>query len=207
MLTFVQAHAGIEPGQVNPKALASMQQPLNDGGSVGPIVVDNIGTGWMMLDMDGETVLMSQGGDAGLISAMVAIPSRQFAMVVLANSDTAMMLVNDAVVRGISTFIGLALPESEIHQFTTQEGANAEGRFGLPEWMTFATTSADGALNVVASAGGEEIPDLSGTFTMTSATQGYKPHLGGKLWIDLVQDDSGSIQWLRFAARLLPRIT
>lgn len=56
------------------------------------------------------------------------------------------------------------------------------------------------------SAGGQEIPDLSGEFTMTSTTQGYRPYLGGNLWLDLVHDDSGSIQWLRFAARLVPRM-
>ncbi len=206
MLTFAEAHASIDHGQLNSDALASMRSPRNTGGSVGPIVVDNIGAGWMLLDMGGETVLMSQGGDSGLISAMIAIPSRQFAMVVLANSDTAMMLVNDAVLRGISTYTGLALPVPEVHLLTTQEAANAEGRFGLPEWMTFEITPADGALRLTTSAGGEEIPDLSGHLTMTSPTRCFKPHLGGKLWLDLVPGETGSIQWLRFAARLLPRI-
>jgi CubicO group peptidase (beta-lactamase class C family) len=206
MLTFVQAHATIDPGQLNPDALASMRHPRNSGGSVGPVVVDHIGTGWMLLDFDGETVLMSQGGDAGLISAMIAVPSRQFGMVVLANSDTAMMLVNDAVFRGLSTFTGLSLPEPKTHTLSGDEAANADGQFGLPEWMTFTVTAADGSLNLVASAGGQEISDLSGEFTMTSATRGFKPYLGGRLWVDLVADGTGKIQWLRFAARLLPRI-
>src|SRR5690606_19621146 len=101
---------------------------------------------------------------------------------------------------------GLSLPEPGSHDLTSDEAANAEGEFGLPEWMTFTTTAASGSLDVVASAGGQEIPDLSGQFTMTSPTRGFKPYLGGKLWIDLVPDDTGAIQWLRFAARLLPRI-
>ncbi len=206
MLNFVRAHASIDPGRLEPEALAAMWAPRNEGGSVGPIVVDAIGTGWMLLDVNGETVLMSQGGDSGLISAMIAIPSRQFGMVVLANSDTAMMLVNDTVLRGMDTFTGLSLPEPEVHTLTSAEAANVEGQFGLPEWMTFTTSPANGTLNVVASAGGQEIPDLSGQFTMTSSTRGFKPYLGGKLWLDLVADEQGSIQWLRFAARLLPRI-
>jgi hypothetical protein len=32
------------------------------------------------------------------------------------------------------------------------------------------------------------------------------PYLGGRLWLDLVPDDTGSIQWLRLAARMVPRI-
>jgi hypothetical protein len=151
-------------------------------------------------------VLMSQGGDSGLISAMIAVPSRQFGMVILANSDTAMMLVNDAVLRGLSAFTGLALPEPETHVLTYDEAANAEGQFGLPEWMTFTITPADGSLLLATSAGGQEVPDLSGLFTMTSSTRGFMPCLGGRLWLDLVPDDTGSMQWLRFAARLVPRM-
>ncbi len=206
MLTFVHAHTSIDPGQLNPDALTSMRHPRNTGGSVGPVVIDHIGTGWMLLDIDGETVLMSQGGDSGLISAMITVPSRQFGMVILANSDSAMMLVNDAVLRGMSTFTDLTLPEPEEHMLTNDEAANAEGQFGLPEWMTFTITPANGSLLLATSAGGQEIPDLSGQFTMTSSTRGFMPYLGGRLWIDLVPGDTGSIQWLRFAARLVPRM-
>jgi CubicO group peptidase (beta-lactamase class C family) len=206
MLTFVQAHAAIDPGNLDTAALVSMRQPRNSGGSLGPVVVDHIGTGWMLLEIDGETVLMSQGGDSGLISAMIAIPSRQFGMVILANSDTAMMLVNEAVLHGMSTFTGLTLPEPEQHALTHDEAARAEGQFGQPDWMTFTVTPADAATSSDPSAGGQEIPDLSGQFTMVSPTLGFMPWLGGRLWLDLVPDDNGSIRWLRFAARLVPRL-
>lgn len=205
MLGFVQAHASIDPGELDPDSLASMRQPRNGGGSLGPVVVDQIGTGWMLLDIDGETVLMSQGGDSGLMSAMVAVPGRQFGMVILANSESAMMLVNDAVLRGLADFVDLSLPEPEAYALASDEGANAEGRYGLPEWLSFTVTPANGSLHVAAAAGGEELPNLSGRFTMTSATQGFMPYLGGRLWLDLVPDDTGAIRWLRFAARLVPR--
>jgi CubicO group peptidase (beta-lactamase class C family) len=206
MLTFVQTHTTPDPGQLNPDALVSMRHPRNTGGSVGPVVIDHVGTGWMLLDIDGETVLMSQGGDSGLISAMISVPSRQFGMVILANSDSAMMLVNDAVLRGLSTFTDLVFSEPETHLLTNDDAASAEGQFGLPEWMTFTITPANGSLLLATSAGGQEIPDLSGQFTMTSSTRGFMPYLGGRLWLDLVPDDTGSIQWLRFAARMVPRI-
>lgn len=206
MLSFVRAHTTIDPGQLNPDALASMQHARITGGSVGPVAVDHIGVGWMLLDIDGETVLMSQGGDSGLISAMIAVPSHQFGMVVLANSDTAMMLVNEAVLHGMSTFTGLTLPEPGQHMLTSDEAANVTGEFGLREWMTFTIGPADGSITVAASAGGQVIPDMSGQFTMTSSTRGFMPYQGGRLWIDLVPDDTGSIQWLRFAGRLVPRV-
>jgi CubicO group peptidase (beta-lactamase class C family) len=205
MLTFVQAHAAIDPGRLDPEALASMRQPRISGGSLGPVVVDRIGTCWMLLDIGGETVLMSQGGDAGLISAMVAVPARQFGMVVFANSESAMTLVNDAVLRGLTDFVGLSLPEPEAYALARDEAANAEGRYGLPEWLSFTVTPANGSLDVATTASGQELPNLSGRFTMTSATQGFMPYLGGRLWLDLVQDDTGAIHWLRFAARLVPR--
>lgn len=206
MLAFVEAHAGIDPGSLDPGALGTMRQPHNTGGSIGPVVVDNIGIGWMLLDIGGETVLMSQGGDAGLISAMVAVPARQFGMVVLANSDSAMMLANEAVLRGLADFTRLALPEPEPYPLTKEEASNAEGQYAIPEWLSFTVTSSEASLRLATTAGGNEIPDLSGDFTMTSATQGFMPSLGGRLWLDMVPDDTGTIQWLRFAGRLAPRV-
>lgn len=206
MLNFVQAHAGIDAGELDPALLAPMRQPRNTGGSLGPVVVDHIGTGWMLLDIAGETVLMSQGGDSGLISAMVTVPNRQFGMVVFANSDSGMMLVSDAVMRGLADFVGLSIPEPQPYVLASDEAARMEGEYGIPEWMTFTVTPNQKSLRITAAAGGEEIADLSGQYTMVSAITGFKPYLGGRLWIDLVPDDSGTAQWLRFAARLLPRL-
>lgn len=206
MLNFVHAHASINTSHLNPEMLASMRQPQIEAGSVGPVAVDHIGLGWMMFDFEGETVLMSQGGDSGLISAMIAVPSRQFGIVTLVNSDTGMTLANDTVLRGMADFTGLARPESKTHPLTDAEARNATGQFGLTDWMTFTTAPTNGSLHVSASAGGEEVADFSGDFTMISPYQGHKPFLSGKIWMDLVPDDTGTIQWLRFAARLLPRI-
>lgn len=207
MLNFVQAHAGIDAGQLDPALLAPMRQPRNTGGSLGPVVVDHIGTGWMLLDIDGETVLMSQGGDSGLISAMVAVPGRQFGMVVLANSDSAMMLVSDAMMRGLADFVDLSIPEPEPYLLTGNEAAGVEGQYGIPAWMTFTVTPTKDSVGIAAAAGGEAIADFSGDYTMISATTGFTHYLGGRLWIDLVPDDTGKTQWLRFAARLLPRLS
>jgi len=72
--------------------------------------------------------------------------------------------------------------------------------------MNFTVTPAEDSVDITAAAGSEEIAELSGHYTMISATTGFTPYLGGRLWIDLVPDDFGDIQWLRFAARLLPRL-
>jgi CubicO group peptidase (beta-lactamase class C family) len=208
MLNFVQVHAGIDPRQLDPALLAPMRTPRNTGGSLGPVVVDHIGTGWMLLDIAGETVLMSQGGDSGLISAMVAVPGRQFGMVVLANSDSAMMLVNDAVMRGLADFVELSIPEPEPYVLTAEESARATGEFWFPEWIALAVAPNQDSLRITATTiDGDEIPDFSGQYTMTSANRAFLPYLGGRLWIDLVPDDFGDIQWMRFAARLLPRLS
>lgn len=205
MLMFVSAHASAESHELNRDALESMRQPHISGGSVGPTVVDHIGIGWMVLEIDGETVLMSQGGDAGRMSAMIAVPSRQFGMVVFANSESAMMLVNDTVFNGLTTFTGISRSEPSTHPLTDDEAVNAEGRFELSEWMTFGVASDNTSLLLETSAGGEAIPDLSGPLTMVSATQGFLPYLGSKIWIDFVPDDNGLVQWVRFAGRLVPR--
>lgn len=206
MLTFVEAHATIDPGRLDPEELASMRRPLATGGSLGPVIVDQVGVGWMLLDTAGETVLMSQGGDSGLISAMVAVPSREFGMIVCANSDAGMMLANDAVLRGLAEFVDLALPEPHPYTLTGDEAADAEGRYEIPGWLTIDVAPDDGSLQLSTSAGGHEIPEMSGRFTMVSARTGFMPYLGGRMWVDLVPDDSEGIRWLRFAGRLAPRV-
>jgi len=160
----------------------------------------------MLLDTAGETVLMSQGGDSGLISAMVAVPSREFGMIVFANCDAGMMLANDAVLRGLAEFVDLALPEPHPYTLTGDEAADAEGRYEIPGWLTIDVAPDDGSLQLSTSAGGHEIPEMSGRFTMVSARTGFMPYLGGRMWVDLVPDDSEGIRWLRFAGRLAPRV-
>lgn len=206
MLSFLEAHTGIGDTQLDPDALSSMRQPRNTGGSLGPVVVDQIGTGWMLLEIEGEHVLMSQGGDSGLMSAMVAVPARKFGMIFMANSESAMMLANDAVLKGLSDFLGLAIPDPEPSTLSRDEAANGEGRFEVPGWLTLATSAADGSLQLETSAEGNVIPDFTGPLTMTSPTLGFLPYLGSRIWRDLVPDETGAIAWVRFAARLAPRI-
>lgn len=206
MLKFVKAHAGIDSTSLDSSVVASMAQPLGTGGSVGPIVVENVAYGWMVFNVDGETVLMSQGGDAGRMSTMIAVPSRKFGMAYFANSESALLLGQELVTECLSKFLELSPAESEPYTLTPDEADTAIGRFGLADWMTFEIKPGDSTLVLDTSAGGESIPDLSGELTLVSPTSGFLSHPGGNVWIDLVPDETGRVQWLRFAGRLVPRI-
>ncbi|MGN6031353.1 MAG: serine hydrolase domain-containing protein [Thermomicrobiales bacterium] len=207
MLAFVEAHADVSPRTLDAGSLAMMRRPRIAGGSLGPVVVDHIGAGWMLLDVGGESVLLAQGGDAGMISGMVAVPGRRFGMVGFANSESALLLINDTILRGLSGFLGLNLPAPTPCVPSPDKLAACSGRFSLPDWLAFEISASDATLHLTTRAGDHVLPDLSGPLVMTSPSRGYLPHLGSRIWIDLVPDDAGRFQWLRFAARLVPRDT
>ncbi|MGB3328280.1 MAG: serine hydrolase domain-containing protein, partial [Thermomicrobiales bacterium] len=135
ILTFAQAHAEPDGGRLDPGILATMRNPRIAGGALGPFVADEVGLGWMLLRVGGERVLMAQGGDAGMISAMLAVPSRRFAMVAFANSESALLLPNEAMFRGLAAFLGLSLPDPETFHLSRTDMRAASGTFGLPGWL------------------------------------------------------------------------
>ena len=203
LLIFLDSHLKAVHDTTSP--FAGMLGPLGSGGAVGPSTVDHIGMGWMLRDINGHQVAMSQGSDTGFCAAMAFAPADGFAIVVLTNSDAALMLVNDLLWEGFTRILGLT--EAEVVPIVLDDAARsaATGTFALWDGMAFETRDASGGLELTTSVGGEPVPDLTGSLGMTSEALGFLNALGGQVWFDFVQGDTGSIDWIRFAGRLAPR--
>ena len=190
----------------SPSPFADMLRPLGNGGSVGPTVVDHIGMGWMLRDAGGHPIAMSQGSDAGYCAGMAFAPADGFAVVVLTNSDAALMLVNETLWRGVSLFVGATVPTPHPAALYSADLEAASGTFALWDGMTFEVRAEGGGLALFATLGGEPLPELTGPLTMTDSARGCRAALGGQVWFDFVRGDGGNVDWLRFAGRLAPRV-
>jgi CubicO group peptidase (beta-lactamase class C family) len=185
--------------------LAPMLQPRVDGGSIGPATVSHIGLGWMLQEIGNRTVAISMGSDSGSSAAMAMSQEVDFGIVVLTYTDAGLMLASEVVFEGISRFLGATKPEPRPVALRQAEIEPKLGTYSLWDGMSFDIGEQPGKLMVTTSAGGEELPQLSGPLTMSNDWQGYVPALGGKLWFDFVRGDTGTVDWLRFAGRLAPR--
>jgi len=204
LLTFLQAQLGAAAHSTSP--FAGMLGPLGSGGSVGPTVVDRVGMGWMLRDVGGHSIAMSQGSDTGYCAGMAFAPADGFAVAVLTNSDAALMLVNDTLWRAVSHFVGATVPTPRAAVLDSVEVEARSGTYALWDGMTFEVRAGNGGLALVTTVGGEPLPDLSGPLTATDTDHSFLAALGGQVWFDFVRGDGGSVDWLRFAGRLAPRV-
>jgi hypothetical protein len=201
MLRFLEAQLK-DTGPLSP-----MLQPRVDGGSIGPATVSHIGLGWMLQEIGNRIVAISMGSDSGSSAAMAMSPEDDFGIVILTYTDAGLMLASEVVFEGISRFLGATKTEPRPIALHQTEIEPKLGTYALWDGMSFDIGEQAGNLMVTTSAGGEELLQLSGPLTMVNDWQGNVQALGGNLWFDFVRGDSGTIDWLRFAGRLAPRMT
>ncbi|MET0695264.1 MAG: serine hydrolase domain-containing protein, partial [Propionibacteriaceae bacterium] len=165
LMTFLQAQLQAEDSS----PFASMLTPSGPGGSVGPTVVDAVGMGWMLREVDGHRFAMSQGSDTGYCAAMALAPTDDFAVAVLTNSDAALMLVNDTVWQAAALFLGVTLEPASPVAVDAAHLEAASGRFALWDGMAFEVGQQDGGLVLATTVGGHPLPALAGPLTLTGA--------------------------------------
>ncbi|MET0694368.1 MAG: hypothetical protein ABWY56_10580, partial [Propionibacteriaceae bacterium] len=157
-------------------------------------------------EVDGHQFAMSQGSDTGYCAAMALAPTDDFAVAVLTNSDEALMLVNDTVWQAAALFLGVTLEPASPVAVDAAHLEAASGRFALWDGMAFEVGQQDGGLVLATTVGGQPLPALAGTLTLTGADRGCLAALGGQVWFDFVRGDERTVDWLRFAGRLAPRV-
>jgi len=208
LLRFVQFHAGVLPpgtGPLQESQRLAMLVPHGPGGSLGPIVSESIGLGWMRAQIGGRQLAMSFGSDAGLAASMAFAPDDEFGFVMLSNADPGLVVAAELLVEAIELFldtshakpVAVTLPKPVLEQST--------GRFTIPGDLSFELTVRDSDLWVSALRGDEPVPDINGPLTMLSANQGGLQMGPMRLMVDLLRDEAGAVAWFRFAARLARR--
>lgn len=208
ILRFVRYHSGALVLDFDPLPEAArllMRVPHGPGGSVGLTTAENIGLGWMLVDIDGRQVAMSQGSDVSQAAAMAFAPDLHFGVAVLVNAESGLFVVNDTIYKALDLFLDARKPGLVPVTLGPDEIAALQGSYAIPNDLSFTVTAGDSGLDIAASAGGEPVLDLSGSLTMTDAATGHLDTGGSPLLFDFIRGDEGPVDFIRFAGRLAPR--
>jgi len=102
--------------------------------------------------------------------------------------------------------LGATVPTPQPVSIDPADIEAASGTFALWDGMAFEVRARDGGLALDTTLGGDPVPDLAGSLTMTDPDHGFIAALGGRVWFDFVRGDGDNVDWLRFAGRLAPRV-
>jgi CubicO group peptidase (beta-lactamase class C family) len=193
------------------ESMRRMQTPLGPGGSVpglGAIRLDGVGVNWMLWHRGSVDIVSHPGGTNGQQSTFSLVPEHRFAVTVLTNAQAGLLLGFEVTNWVLDRFLGLEPPPLTTVSVDPARLAEYAGEYALPNGSeTIRIREEDGALRLVTSSsvlapgqGDVELPlrvvgdDL--------ATIDYR---GASFFTDFVRDDAGTVAWVRFLGRLVPR--
>ena len=95
MLAFARFHLGDGSPLLTPEGHGAMQNPVGPGGTL-VVELDGMGVTWMLRpSAEGVRILQHGGAWSGQHSGFMLVPEREFALVMLTNSDTGPELLGE----------------------------------------------------------------------------------------------------------------
>ena len=193
------------------ESLRRMQTPLGPGGSVpglGEIRLDAVGVTWMLWRRGGVRIVSHAGGTNGQQSTFSLVPERGFALTVLTNAQAGIVLgfaVTDWV---LDRFLGLQPPLLATVPVEPARLAEYAGEYALPDGSdTVRIREENGALQLATSspllAPGQA--EIEVPLRLVGEDIAITEFMGVPLYADFVRDDAGTVAWVRFLGRLVPR--
>ncbi|MHB8577552.1 MAG: serine hydrolase domain-containing protein [Dehalococcoidia bacterium] len=213
-LQWLRFHLGQLPDSaqvLSAGSLTEMQTRRSPGAAVGFSEVTGVGVSWLFERIGGADLIMHDGATLGQHAQIVFSPALGFGLVLLTNAAHGAALI--AVISSwvLDHFLGLSDPPLQAIDLTPDQLAPYEGRFA-----GFETPGAS-ALQVQVQGTGLLLSalDKDGTSIGRPAplafyandylfiTAGNAP----RIRFNFVRSDDGSVGWLNYLGRLLPRLT
>jgi hypothetical protein len=190
-----------------------MQTPLGLGGStpgLGEIRFDGVGVTWQLWSRGGVQIVSHPGGTNGQQSTFSLVPERGFAVTVLTNAQAGILLGFEVTNWVLDRFLGLEPPLLATVPVDPARLAEYAGEYALPDAAeTIRIREEDGALQLGTSSQvlvpGQTAVELP--LRMVGDDLAITVYMGVPLFTDFVRDDAGTVAWIRFLGRLLPRAT
>ncbi|MEV6216853.1 serine hydrolase domain-containing protein [Nocardia sp. NPDC051833] len=221
-LRYARFHLGDGTGLMSEQALIAMRSDPGAGGTL-QVELTGMGVAWMLRpSAENETIVQHGGTWSGQRSGFFLVPSRDFAMTVLTNSEGGGHLLSELFADdwSLRTFAGLSNLPATPQRLGAAELAPYEGRY-VADLIT-ETGAWDHAVIDFRSGDGRLIgttvdsPDASTPpgWPPTSGLAFYKPDYGLDLDADLepvgtrsdfVRGTDGSVTWFRSHGRLYRR--
>jgi CubicO group peptidase (beta-lactamase class C family) len=119
LLKYARFHMGDGSGLLRPESIKLMQTPI-----VTATGLDVMGLSWFITPIGATPVLRHGGATHGFTADFTVVPSRQFAITTLTNSDEGSTLYADLRVNAIKAYLGIAWPET-VHLTLSEEQLNS----------------------------------------------------------------------------------
>jgi CubicO group peptidase (beta-lactamase class C family) len=193
------------------ESLRRMQMPLGPGGSLpgmGQIRLEAVGVTWNLWSRGGMWIVSHPGGTNGQQSTFSLVPERDFAVTVLTNAQTGLLLGFEVTNWVLERFLGLKPPVLATVPVDAARLAEYSGEYALPDGSeTTRIREADGALRLLTSSPllgpGQTAVELP--LRMVGDDRAIAEYMGVPLFTDFVRDAAGTVAWVRFLGRLVPR--
>jgi len=210
LLKYARFHMSDGSSLLKPETIKLMQTPgLTATG------LDVFGLSWFITPIGDTPILRHGGATHGFTADFTFVPSRQFAITTLTNSDEGSTLYVDLRVNAIKSYLGIAWPET-VHLTLSEEQLNAYAGSYDAALDRSDLTVQDGALRLQAhpkggfptpdSPPGEPPPPTRVAFyaedKIIALDEPFKGARG-----EFLRRPDGSIAWFRFGSRVHARLS
>ncbi len=130
LLKYARFQMGDGSGLLKPETLKLMQTPIVTGSGL-----DVFGLSWFITPVGDTTVLRHGGATHGFTADFTIVPSRQFAITTLTNSDEGSLLYDDLRVNALRQYLGLAWPETRQVKLSDVQLLAYTGRYDSPDTL------------------------------------------------------------------------
>ncbi len=205
LLKYARFHMGDGSGLLKPETLKLMQTPFVQGSGL-----DVFGLSWFITPIGDTPVLRHGGATHGFTADFTIVPSRQFAITTLTNSDEGSVLYGDLRVSAIKQYLGVTWPETphlklaedQLLTYTgTYEAAEARRELYLQDGALMLQSIPKGGFPTPESPPGETPPPTRLAFWDTDKIVALDDPFKGSRG-EFLRDAGDSIAWFRFGSRV-----
>jgi CubicO group peptidase (beta-lactamase class C family) len=205
LLKYARFHMSDGSGLLKPETLSLMQTPgLTATG------LDVFGLSWFITPLGDTPILRHGGATHGFTADFTIVPSRQFAITTLTNSDEGSTLYVDLRMNAIKSYLGIAWPETQHLALTEEQLATYAGQYDAALDRNELTVQAGNLMLLSHPKGGFPTPDAPPGETPPPTRVAFyaedkiialdDPFKGARG--EFLRNPDGSIAWFRFGSRV-----
>jgi CubicO group peptidase (beta-lactamase class C family) len=205
LLKYARFHLGDGANLLKPESIRLMQTPILEGSGL-----DIFGLSWFITPIGDVHVLRHGGATHGFMADFTIVPSKQFAIATLTNSDEGSVLYGDLRAGAIKQYLDVAWPETPHVKLSDEQLLAYTGRYDsslaqrelyLQDGALMCLTVPKGGFPTPDSPPGETPPPTRlafwGADRFIALDDPFKGARG-----EFLRNADGSIAWFRFGSRV-----
>jgi len=205
LLRYARFHMGDGSGLLKPESIKLMQTPSVTGSGL-----DVFGLSWFITPIGDVHVLRHGGATHGFTADFTIVPSKQFAITTLTNSDEGSVLYGDLRASAIQQYLDVAWPETPEIKLTEAQLLAYTGRYDsaaaqrelyLQGGVLMLQSIWKGGFPMPDSPPGEPTPPTRLAFWGVDKIIALDDPFRGSRG-EFLRDAAGAIAWFRFGSRV-----